>query len=250
MLSLLLHDIRDDLWRSQWLNRTICRAGQDLVQCLCAERLIFHENHLQNHQAPELIMRGLLLTSSLVACGLSVSQSAAIAPFSIQQQDGAAWLVRPNGERFFSFGACVVDQGASLSEYNPTNPGYAAFQHYENSNRWAAATVQRLRSWKFTTIGAWSDFDTLKQCHDGVMAFTPMLAVGMTCGAPWVDMWDTNVIARMHEVARKQILPLRDDPRLLGYYSDNEMGWWNAPLFKMTLEQAPISGQRRRLLQL
>src|SRR6185369_4254354 len=35
-----------------------------------------------------------------------------------------------------------------------------------------------------------------------------------------------------------------------GYYSDNEMGWWNAILFKMTLEQAPTSGQRRRLLEL
>jgi len=36
----------------------------------------------------------------------------------------------------------------------------------------------------------------------------------------------------------------------LGYYSDNEMGWWNAALFQMTLEQAPTSGQRRRLLEL
>jgi hypothetical protein len=54
----------------------------------------------------------------------------------------------------------------------------------------------------------------------------------------------------MHQVARDQILPLRDDPRVLGYYSDNEMGWWNATLFKMTLEQAPTSGQRRRLVQL
>ena len=82
------------------------------------------------------------------------------------------------------------------------------------------------------------------------MAFIPVLAVGMTCGAPWRDMWDTNIIARMHQIARDQILPLRDDPRLLGYYSDNEMGWWNATLFKMTLEQAPTSGQRQRLVQL
>jgi hypothetical protein len=43
---------------------------------------------------------------------------------------------------------------------------------------------------------------------------------------------------------------LRDDPRLIGYYSDNEMGWWNAILFKMTLEQAPTSGQRQRLIEL
>jgi len=78
----------------------------------------------------------------------------------------------------------------------------------------------------------------------------PVLHVGSAAGVPWWDMWDTNIIARMHQIARDQILPLRDDPRVLGYYSDNEMGWWNATLFKMTLEQAPTSGQRQRLVQL
>jgi hypothetical protein len=82
------------------------------------------------------------------------------------------------------------------------------------------------------------------------VAWTPVLHVGSTCGVPWWDMWDSNIIARMHQVARDKILPLRDDPRLLGYYSDNEMGWWNAILFKMTLEQAPTSGQRQRLIRL
>jgi hypothetical protein len=37
---------------------------------------------------------------------------------------------------------------------------------------------------------------------------------------------------------------------VIGYYSDNEMGWWNAILFKMTLEQSPTSGQRQRLIKL
>ena len=63
-------------------------------------------------------------------------------------------------------------------------------------------------------------------------------------------MWDPKIIERMDAVAREQILELRDDPRLVGYYSDNEIGWWNAILFKMTLEQAPTSGQRQRLIEL
>src|SRR5260370_9674771 len=63
-------------------------------------------------------------------------------------------------------------------------------------------------------------------------------------------MWDPQVIRRMEAVARDQILPLRDDPRLLSYYADNEMGWWNAALFKVTLEQQASSGQRRRLVRL
>jgi hypothetical protein len=158
--------------------------------------------------------------------------------------------MKPDGERFFSLGVCVVNQGASPEQYTPTNPAYAAFQHYETSNRWAEAAFKRLESWKFTTVGGWSDYSALTQCRDGDVAFIPVLAVGMTAGAPWRDMWDTNIIARMHEIARDQILPLRGEPRVLGYYSDNEMGWWNATLFRMTLEQAPASGQRQRLLQL
>src|SRR2546429_5198581 len=89
-------------------------------------------------------------------------------PFSIQQQDGTAWLVRPNGERFFSFGVCVVTMGASRKELDPDNPGYAAWQHYGDSNQWAEAALKRLKSWNFTTIGGWRDFSKFKQIPDMV----------------------------------------------------------------------------------
>ncbi len=182
--------------------------------------------------------------------GASGGPSQAVRPFSIQEQDGTAWLIKPDGSRFFSFGVCVVNTGASRAEFDPRNPGYAWWQHYTDSNAWAAATLKRLKSWGFTTVGGWSDFGTLRQCGDVDVAFAPVLHVGSTAGAPWWDMWDDKIIARMDQIARDQILPLRDDPRVLGYYTDNEMGWWNAVLLKMTLEQAPASGQRRRLMDL
>ena len=62
-------------------------------------------------------------------------------------------------------------------------------------------------------------------------------------------MWDEKVIRRIDEVAEETIVPLRDDPRVIGYYSDNEIGWWNAILWKMTLEQPATSGQRQRLIR-
>src|SRR6266498_3989885 len=171
-------------------------------------------------------------------------------PFSIQHEGETAWLVRPNGERFFSLGVCVVSQGASREEFNPANPGYAAWRHYADSNLWAKATLKRLKAWGFTTVGGWSDFQVLRGSADENVVFAPVLHIGSTAGAPWWDMWDPKIIHRMDQVAREQILPLREDPRLIGYYSDNEIGWWNAILFKMTLEQAPTSGQRQRLIQL
>jgi hypothetical protein len=171
-------------------------------------------------------------------------------PFSIQRRQGIDWLVRPGGKRFFSFGVCVVNSGIARDDYLPSNPGYASWQHYPDTNSWAVATVRRLKSWGFTTIGGWSDFEALKRSGDSNLVFTPVLHVGSTAGAPWWDMWDPKIIERMHQIAREQILPLRDDPRVLGYYSDNEMGWWNAILFKMTLEHASTSGQRQRTLEL
>jgi hypothetical protein len=192
----------------------------------------------------------VLIAISLLALVAPQVLAVTNAPFSVHERNGVSWLVKPDGERFFSLGVCVVNEGAPRDKFNATNPGYAAFQHYENSNRWAEATLKRLKAWKFTTVGGWSDFAALRQCRDADVAFIPVLAIGMTAGAPWLDMWDTNIIARMHQIARDQILPLRDDPRVLGYYSDNEMGWWNATLFKMTLEQPATSGQRQRLLHL
>lgn len=171
-------------------------------------------------------------------------------PFSIRRQGEDYWLVKPNGDRFFSLGVCCVNPGTSTNLWNPANPGYAAWQHYDGSNSWAAATVQRLKAWSFTTIGGWSDFQTLGACRGNDLAFAPVLHMGATAGLPWWDLWDPRLVSRMDEAARESILPLRDDPRVMGYYTDNEIGWWNAILFEMTLQQAPASGQRQRLLQL
>ena len=108
--------------------------------------------------------------------------------FSIQKQEQACWLVSPTGRRFFSLGVCCVNQGVSRGEFDPANPGYGAWQHYAGSNQWANVTLRRLKAWGFTTIGGWSDFATLSACSDAQVAFTPVLHIGSTAGAPWWDM--------------------------------------------------------------
>src|SRR5436190_17087446 len=154
--------------------------------------------------------------------------TAANPPFSIRRENEADWLVKPNGERFFSLGVCCVNQGAARAQVVSTNPAFAAFQHYSDSNAWATATLKRLKAWNFTTVGGWSDFGCLRRFTEPGIAFAPVLHVGSNAGAPWWDMWDPKITDRMAAVAREQILAVRDDPRLIGYYTDNEMGWWNA----------------------
>jgi hypothetical protein len=150
----------------------------------------------------------------------------------------------------FSLGVCCVNMGDSGEKYDPQKPGYSAWRDYAGPDPWADATLARLKAWGFTTIGGWSDYAYLRRSKRMDLAFAPVLHIGASAGAPWFDMWDPKVIHTMEEVARDQILPIRDDPRLLGYYTDNEMGWWNAALWKITLEQKPQSGQRQRLVKL
>ena len=54
----------------------------------------------------------------------------------------------------------------------------------------------------------------------------------------------------MDQIADDFIAPLRDDPRVIGYYCDNEIGWWDGALWRLTFAQAPTSRQRQRLIQL
>lgn len=170
--------------------------------------------------------------------------------FSVHSDDGRWSLVDPEGRAFFSRGVAVFTQGASREVFDPENPGYAAWQHYPTPLAWADDSLRRVKSWGFTTVGGWGDFKALQESREQTLWLAPVLHIGATAGAPWWDMWDTKNIARMEGVARNQILPLRGDGHVIGYYSDNELGWWNATLWKMTLEQAPASGQRRRLVRL
>jgi hypothetical protein len=208
----------------------------------------------------KLLLPITLIGLPLLFCGLAVTVSAqqkrveqphqAGPPFTVRRQNGVWQLVTPTGQPFFSMGVCCVTPGDTWLDYNPKNPGYAAWKQYPDAVSWADATVSRLQSWGFTTIGGWSDYTTLRRSAKMDMFLTPVLHVGSSAGAPWWDMWDPKVIRTMEDVARPQILAVRDDPRLLGYYTDNEMGWWNAALFQMTLEHKPESGQRKRLIQM
>jgi hypothetical protein len=171
-------------------------------------------------------------------------------PFRLQKDGDRWWLVGPEARPFFSLGVCVVTRGLAREEFDPENPGYAAWQHYADDQAWALAAQRRLLDWGFTTIGGWSDLEILRHSPARVAAETAVLHMGSTAGAPWWDMWDPQVVGRMEQVAASQILALRGDDHVIGYYSDNELGWWNATLFDMTLRHAPSSGQRRRLIQL
>jgi hypothetical protein len=172
---------------------------------------------------------------------------------AIRQYPDGWWFVAPGGEKFFSLGVCMFNRGLESEKFDPNKPAYTASRHYDTPAAWADASLARLRSWGFTTVGGWSDYETvapMARSNGNLWWLTPVLHAGSTSGAPWFDMWDEKIIRRIEEVAQHNIGTLAGNPQVLGYYSDNELGWWNAIMWKMTLEQPASSGQRQRLVKL
>jgi len=167
----------------------------------------------------------------------------------IHAEDGW-WLADPRRKRFLNKGVGVVTRGDSRDGYDSENPSYAAWRYYSTTSRWASETVARLQGWGFDTAAGWADYAELGRVPGSSLAFTPVLHLGAAAGAPWWDMWDPHNLARMEQSAREQIRAFGRDRRVIGYFSDNELGWWNATLWKMTFEQAAASGQRQRLIGL
>ena len=169
--------------------------------------------------------------------------------FSVKELNGVWWLINPEGKQFFSSGVCCVNTGASFEDYSYENPGYSAWQHFSDPMEWAEYTIDSLKSWGFTTIGGWSSTQYFTSSPKQIF-FNPVMAMGMDAGAPWYDMWDSTVVKRIEQIARERILPVKDSPNLIGYYTDNEMGWWNAALWNMTLKNPATSIARQKMIEL
>ena len=92
----------------------------------------------------------------------------------------------------------------------------AIASEYPTTNAWANATVDRLRSWGFNTIGPFSDSSTFAP----LMPYTVQLT--MASGPDW---FAPSFVTHADQVAAIQVAPLADDPNLIGYFTDNELNW-------------------------
>lgn len=66
----------------------------------------------------------------------------------------------------------------------------------------------------------------------------------------WFDPFNPSMEARALETAERLTAPYRNDHRLVGYFSDNEVGWWNSALFIWFLGKDWENHTKRVLWQL
>jgi agarase len=147
--------------------------------------------------------------------------------FHVEKVDGVWWIIDPDGNAFISKGVNAINfQG----DYSPSL-GYSPYNRvvsrkYGSAEAWARATAMRLREFGFNTVGAWSSGELFTLG----MPYTVILNIAATAGAEWVSGRGTDFFSEAfertaYEVAEKICAPRKNDPYLLGYFTDNELRW-------------------------
>jgi hypothetical protein len=167
----------------------------------------------------------LRLSLPLLLC-LVLAAPAFAAGFGLLREDGVSWLTLPGGPRFFSIGADTTNGG----DRKIRDRGYYFENFYPDHKAWAVDTQKRLYAWGFNTRGGWSDPTT-----DMTLPLVPEIDLGRNARLHWFDAFAPDAQAVATAKARELTAPYRDNPVVIGYFTDNEVGWWNAPLFRWYL---------------
>ncbi|HTV89525.1 MAG TPA: hypothetical protein VME41_10965 [Stellaceae bacterium] len=152
-------------------------------------------------------------------------------------------LLTPCRRPFFSLGVNTLDGGASSGSASPRAYRWRRFAPTRAA--WAAQTRRRLVRWGFNTAGAWS----LPPAEIGLPS-TPELELGRWLQVVWTDPFDPALVPRLDRAAAAAVAPYRGNPLRIGYFSDNEIGWWNGPLFTAYMGFAADNHTKRRLIAL
>ena len=172
-----------------------------------------------------------ILLSALV--GLAAAPSGY---FHVEKVDGRWWLIAPDGQRTISKGVTTVQfaqdniQGTKRSPYGETNRA-----KYGTREKWRETAARRLIGWGFNTLGAWSD-DKLAEIEVGGkrLAYAPNVDLGASFvwnrGDAWLhghfpDVFDPEFEKAARKRAADHCSAHKNDPALLGWFSDNELRW-------------------------
>ena len=102
---------------------------------------------------------------------------------------------------------------------------------------------RRLLAWGFNTAGAWS----VPPAEIGLPS-TPELDLGEALQFVWTDPFDPALMPKLFSAASAAVAPYRGNPLRIGYFSDNEIGWWNGPLFVAFMTYPPENHTKQRLV--
>jgi agarase len=150
--------------------------------------------------------------------------------FRVGERDGVFWLVDPDGGRFISRGVNTVrfDQD-HVGTTDRVPYADTCREKYGSQYIWRAAAANRLASWKFNTLGCWSD-GLVASAGSLPLAITPTAALGATFRLHrrdeiFPDVFDPAFLSHIRGSAKDRCTKQRNEAGLLGTFIDNELYW-------------------------
>ncbi len=162
--------------------------------------------------------------------------------WKLQSRDGVAWLITPCGDRFFSAGInTLTDTAAPPLVWSPEK--HAWLTPYQTSDTWARRTAAQVRGWGFNTASAFSSPNIQ-------LPSIPDLDLGWRARLLWADPFDPSVDERITTQTKEAAAAYKSGAYRIGYFSDNEIGWWNGALFSYYLRRSATNHTKQTLVTL
>ncbi|MBC8102895.1 MAG: hypothetical protein H7Z41_09940 [Cytophagales bacterium] len=169
---------------------------------------------------------------------------------------GKWWFVDPDGKPFFFRGVTSVSQDGWQTR-RPDGSSYDQLVAKKYGAAFAKASIDRLRGWGFNALGGFSG----QEMWDQGMPYTILLNFAKDEKSPKIngtflpDVFDPAWTRRMNEIAATVCAPRKNSRLLVGYFTDNELGWAQArseerPLVFDPSESTLRDAGRPSLLQL
>jgi agarase len=157
--------------------------------------------------------------------------------FRTERIDGIWWLIDPDGGRFLSKGVNTVCFDQDQVQNTDRIPyAEACERKFGNRGVWRAAAARRLLSWGFNSLGCWSDGE-VANAGSSPLATTPIVDVGamfiseqgktfqMLSYDAFPDVFNPDFDLFVRGAATTHISPRRNDPNIIGWFTDNELRW-------------------------
>ena len=176
--------------------------------------------------------------------GWKVTQQEATGFFRTQKIDNRWWIIDPEGYPFIYKGIAVFNAGRSVNQQK------AFDKKFGTPENWVKQESQLLRSNGFNGVGAWSNIELVRKAENPLVYTIIAAPMGMYHAAhikkyggkykeaSWQNFRFDLVMVFDKEFdayVEKAIEPLsqyKNDKYLMGYFTDNELPWFNDALDK------------------
>lgn len=150
--------------------------------------------------------------------------------FHLEKLKDKWWLVDPEGNGFISKGVSTIYFGGDQVWQKKERPyNEAIIKKYGNRKKWLKEVTRRLKEWNFNSLGAWCYEQELREQFPYVeildIAWRVSEKEDIWRSGGFPDVFDEKFEEIANQTCKKLCKPNKNNPFLIGYFTDNELRW-------------------------